>query len=105
MYLEEKIESLQQRVDQLEAEMEKCRRTESWVSVQELAEIMQTSRENIYRRVNAGKIIADKSTGNWRIPLSQFHSGARPEEPARELTIQEKIFGKKFLQENVQKGG
>lgn len=102
MYLEEKIEELRKRVEYLETEMEKCRRVESWVTVQELAEIMQTSRENIYRRINSGKIIADKSTGNWRIPLSQFQSGEKPVGPEREVTIQEKIFGKKLLRENVQ---
>ena len=46
MYLEEEVEHLKRRVDELAAEVEKCRRAEYWVTVQELAEIMQTSPEN-----------------------------------------------------------
>ena len=99
MYLEEEVEHLKRRVDELAAEVEKCRRAESWVTVHELAEIMQTSPENIYRRINAGKITADKSTGNWRIPLSQFQTETKPAPPDRKLTAQEKIFGRNFLQE------
>ena len=105
MYLEEEVEHLKRRVDELAAEVEKCRRVESWATVQELAKIMQTSPENIYRRINAGKITADKSTGNWRIPLSQFQKETKPAVPDRMLSAKEKIFGKEFLRENIQKGG
>lgn len=105
MYLEEEVEHLKRRVDELAAEVEKCRRAECWVTVQELAEIMQTSPENIYRRINAGKITADKSTGNWRIPLSQFHPETKPAAPTQKLSAKEKIFGREFLRENNQKGG
>lgn len=75
MFLEEQIQELTKRVEELEARQP---RPEEWLTIQELAARLQVGQGTLYRKVRSGEIYASTKTGRIRIPVSQFYN----EEPA-----------------------
>lgn len=73
MYLEQIIEDLQKRVEELEARQP---RPEEWLTIQELADRLQVGQTTLYRKVKSGEIYASTKTGRVRIPVSQFYEEA-----------------------------
>lgn len=112
MFWEERIEALEAENQKLREEVEQIKRVgvDRFVTVKELADIMQCSRPTVYRMIKDGKIYASRKTGDPRIPMSQFygddpkliqrrhdylsHSGKARAQPKQELTLKEQIFGK-----------
>lgn len=83
MFLEEIIEELTKRVEELEA---KQPIREEWLTIQELADRLQVGQTTLYRKVKSGEIYASTKTGRVRIPITQFyeeHPAAAPEPKTR----------------------
>lgn len=112
MMLEERVEVLEAENQKLREEVEQIKRVGSdrFVTVKELAEIMQCARPTVYRMIRDGKIYASRKTGDPRIPMSQFYGDdpdkliqrhydylSQPQKsranPKRECTLKDQIFG------------
>lgn len=93
MYLEERVSQLENQVALLMETLEKQRKVEDWATPDQLAEMMKVSVDTIYRKIQKRQIIADRSTGRIRIPMSQF-SREEPVKAERKRTeLQKLIFG------------
>lgn len=96
MYLEEKIEDLYTRIEEVSQRMDSLQREERWVSVKELAKIMGISPNTIYIRVRSGEIYASKKFGAPRIPLSQFYQDKSVGEKIKKMeapsSLKDRIF-------------
>ena len=93
MYLEERVSQLENQVALLMEALEKQRKVEDWATPDQLAETMKVSVDTIYRKIQQRQIIADRSTGRIRIPMSQF-SWEEPAKAERKRTeLQKLIFG------------
>lgn len=93
MYLEERVSQLENQVALLMGALEKQRKVEDWATPDQLAETMKVSVDTIYRKIQKRQIIADRSTGRIRIPMSQF-SREEPVKAERKRTeLQKLIFG------------
>lgn len=95
-YIEQKIEDLYSKLDELSRKMESVQKEEKWVSVKELARIMGISPNTIYLKVRNGDIYASKKFGAPRIPLSQFYQDKTVDEKVKKLdtqsSLKERIF-------------
>lgn len=95
---------LTERVSRLETS-----NSEKWVTVKELAEIMNCTENTIYRKIRSGTISGTRQTGEIRIPMSQFYETGKvgndqpekkefqikPRQVARrERTMKELVFGR-----------
>lgn len=96
MYLEEKVEDLYAKIEEVSQRMDSIQREEKWVSVKELARIMGISPNTIYVKVRSGEIYASKKFGAPRIPLSQFYQdksvGEKIKKQEAPSTLKERIF-------------
>lgn len=104
MCIEDKIDLLEQQVKQLQTQLAKleAQRNDKYVTPKQLAEIMNCSVNNIYVKIRSGEILADRSTGLPRIPMSQFVGQASevaetPPKPKKKneqpKTMKEMVFG------------
>lgn len=103
MYLEERVEKLETENAALKARLEslEAQRTDKFVTPAQLAEIMQCSTNTVYIRIRAGDIVADRRTGNPRIPMSQFYGKSQEKlvelgsrrRRKKELTMEQQVFG------------
>lgn len=96
MYLEQKVEDLYEKLDELSRKMESVQKEEKWVSVKELARIMNISPNTIYVKVRSGEIYASKKFGAPRIPLSQFYQDKSVGEKIKKMeapsSLKDRIF-------------
>lgn len=96
MYLEEKIEDLYTKITEVNQKLESLKREEKWVTVKDLAKIMNISPNTIYVRIRSGDIYASKKFGAPRIPLSQFYQNNTVEEKVKKSdarsSLKERIF-------------
>lgn len=76
MYLEQIIDDLQRRIEQLEARQPIA---EEWLTIEEAAERLQVGKSSLYRKVKSGAVYASTKTGRVRIPISQFYEERKPE--------------------------
>lgn len=93
MYLEERVAKLENQVALLTEALEKQRKVEEWATPDQLAETMKVSVDTIYRKIQKRQIIADRSTGRIRIPMSQFSREEPGKAVARRTEMQKLIFG------------
>lgn len=95
-YIEQKIEDLYTKIEEVSQRMDSLQREEKWVSVKELAKIMGISPNTVYVKVRNGDIYASKKFGAPRIPLSQFYQDKAVEEKVKRLdapsTLKDRIF-------------
>ena len=111
MYLEERIEKLEEPVKELSDKVEHLESVnhDKWVSAKELSMLMGCSTNNIYIKIRSGEIYATKKLGALpRIPLSQFYEQEQEkpitvrekpqakQKPQRELTMKEIVFGRDY---------
>ena len=96
MYLEEKVNDLYEKLSELSRKLESVQKEEKWVSVKELAKIMNVSPNTIYIKVRNGDIYASRKFGAPRIPLSQFYQDKSVDEKVKRLdessSLKERIF-------------
>lgn len=96
MYLEEKVEDLYAKIEEVSQRMDSLQREEKWVSVKELAKIMGISPNTIYVKVRSGEIYASKKFGAPRIPLSQFYQDKSVGEKIKKMeappSLKDRIF-------------
>ena len=103
MMIEERIEKLEMENQALKDRIAALEnnRTPQYVTIGELAEIMQCSRQNIYQKIRTGNILATRKLGDPRIPMNQFLEDAqeakvdssRKPKVTREKTMAELVFG------------
>ena len=104
MMIEERIEKLEMENRALKERIAALEnnQTPQYVTIGELAEIMQCSRQNIYQKIRTGNILATRKLGDPRIPMNQFLEdaqktevifGSTPTRVAREKTMAELVFG------------
>lgn len=102
MGVEERLEQIEKENTELRSRVETLERKggDTFVTVKELAEIMNCPTNTIYRKIRSGEIFATKKAGEIKIPMSQFyespkivhiHNKRKKEE--RELTLKERVFG------------
>lgn len=96
MYIEEMITDLYEKVRELDQKVENVKKKEKWVSVKELAQIMDVSPNTVYIKIRSGDIYASKKFGVPRIPLSQFYQNKAVEDKVARLnapsSLKERIF-------------
>ena len=80
MYIEEMIESLTKRVEELEARRPM---PEEWLTVPEAAQRLHVTKGTIYRKISDGVIYASTKTGTVRVPISQFYDEKKPDPVVR----------------------
>lgn len=66
--LEEENKKLAERIDFLET-----KKSERFVTVKELAEIMSCSTNSVHTKIRDGVIFATRKVGDQRIPMNQFY--------------------------------
>ena len=102
MCLEERIERIEMENAELKSRLEilEGKGGDTFVSVKELAKIMNCSIHTIYRKIQSGEIFATRKAGDVRIPMSQFqkpekivHIPKQRKKEERELTLKERVFG------------
>lgn len=93
MYLEERMDELEAKVDHLIELMEKQQKYEEWATPEQAAGTLKVSTDTIYRKIKIGQIIADRSTGRLRVPMSQFSAAPEPEKREHKTRLQQLIFG------------
>lgn len=93
MYLEERMDELEAKVDHLIELMEKQQKYEEWATPEQAAVTLKVSTDTIYRKIKIGQIIADRSTGRLRVPMSQFSAAPEPEKREHKTRLQQLIFG------------
>lgn len=104
MMIEERIERLEMENQALKERIAALEnnQTPQYVTIGELAEIMQCSRQNIYQKIRTGNILATRKLGDPRIPMNQFLEdaqktevifGSTPKRATREKTMAELVFG------------
>mgnify|MGYP002553181826 CR=1 FL=1 len=79
MYLEERVSQLENQVALLTEALEKQRKVEEWATPGQVARTLKVSTDTVYRKIKTGQIIADRSTGRPRVPMSQFSAVSEPE--------------------------
>ncbi len=96
MYLEEQIADLYAKVAEMGQRVDSLQREERWVSVKELAQIMNVAPNTIYIKVRNGDIYASRKFGAPRIPLSQFYKDVAVGDNIKKLdersSLKERIF-------------
>nr|DAW41394.1 MAG TPA: excisionase [Bacteriophage sp.] len=92
MYLEERVSQLENQVALLTEALEKQRKVEDWATPGQLAKTMKVSADTVYRKIKTGQIIADRSTGRLRVPMSQFSVAPEPEKREHKTKLQQLIF-------------
>ncbi len=93
MYLEERMDELEAKVDHLIELLEKQQKYEEWATPEQAAGTLKVSTDTIYRKIKIGQIIADRSTGRLRVPMSQFSAAPEPEKREHKTRLQQLIFG------------
>lgn len=102
MYLEERVEALENEREELLQRIEylENRGTDRFVTVAELAKLFECSTNTIYVKIREGEIYATRKTGNARIPMSQFYPEPKitrmtqkTQKEAKTLSLKEKVFG------------
>lgn len=93
MYLEERMDELEAKVDHLIELLEKQQKYEEWATPEQAAGTLKVSTDTIYRKIKIGQIIADRSTGRIRVPMSQFSAAPEPEKREHKTRLQQLIFG------------
>ena len=93
MYLEERVSQLEAQVALLIEVLEKQCKVEEWATPEQLAETMKVSVDTVYRKIRNGQIIADRSTGRPRIPMSQFSRDEPVTAEQKRTELQKLIFG------------
>ncbi len=104
LYLEQRVEALEKENEIIRQELDelRARGTERFVTVKQLAEVMNVSVSQVHRKVKNGEIRSTRKLGDVRIPMSQFMEAETPagvirlvprEEKKKELSIKEQIFG------------
>lgn len=93
MYLEERMDELEANVDHLIELLEKQQKYEEWATPEQAAGTLKVSTDTIYRKIKIGQIIADRSTGRLRVPMSQFSAAPEPEKREHKTRLQQLIFG------------
>ena len=75
MYLEERLERLEEENEELKNRIKTLERkgADRFVTVGELAEMMGCSCNTIYCKIRTGEIESTRKTGDHRIPMSQFY--------------------------------
>ena len=93
MYLEERMDELEKQVAFLAEALEKQRKVEEWATPGQAAGTLKVSTDTIYRKIKIGQIIADRSTGRLRVPMSQFSAAPELEKREHKTKLQQLIFG------------
>lgn len=104
MYLEDRQKALEKELEELKSRIAllESKGLDRFVTPKELAAIMQCSPNTVYVKIRSGEIVADRSLGNPRIPMSQFDHlkkcaladlGGSCRKGKWELTVKERIFG------------
>lgn len=93
MYLEERMDELEKQVAFLTEALEKQRKVEEWATPGQVARTLKVSTDTVYRKIKTGQIIADRSTGRPRVPMSQFFAAPEPEKREHNTKLQQLIFG------------
>lgn len=93
MYLEERMDELEAKVDHLIELLEKQQKYEEWATPEQAARTLKVSTDTVYRKIKTGQIIADQSTGRLRVPMSQFSAAPEPEKREHNTKLQQLIFG------------
>jgi len=55
--------------------------TEKWLTIEQIADYLQVSREKIYRLCQKGKMPASKVGGQWRFDLKEVDAWVRQQRP------------------------
>lgn len=94
-----RVESLNDEILQIQA-----REQERFVTSEELAEIMQCTKQTVHNKLKSGDIYATRKLGDPRIPMSQFYKSDpidllnRKPEKMRKVSggesMKELVFGK-----------
>lgn len=95
MHIEERLDELESKVDHLTKLLEKQQKYEEWATPGQVARTLKVSTDTVYRKIKTGQIIADRSTGRPRVPMSQFSAAPEPEGKKGEhkTKLQRLIFG------------
>ena len=93
MYLEERMDELEAKVDHLIELMEKQQKYEEWATPEQAAVTLKVGTDTIYKKIRQGQIIADRSTGRIRVPMSQFSAAPELEKREYKTKLQQLIFG------------
>lgn len=93
MYLEERIDELEAKVNHLAELLERQQKYEEWVTPEQAAGTLKVGTDTIYKKIRQGQIIADRSTGRIRVPMSQFSAAPELEKREHKTKLQQLIFG------------
>ena len=93
MFLEERMDELEAKVDHLIELLEKQQKYEEWATPEQAAGTLKVGTDTIYKKIRPGQIIADRSTGRIRVPMSQFSAAPEPEKREHNTKLQQLIFG------------
>lgn len=103
MYLEERVKQLEEQNAELRSRLETLEKggITRFVTVKELAGIMNCSIQNIHRKIRCGEIQVTRKLGDPRIPMNQFVDRGEVETvvkkrqtvPKKERSMAEQIFG------------
>lgn len=102
MYLEQRVEQLEQENGELKQRIETLenRGADRFVTAAELARMFGCSTNTVYVKIRDGEIYATRKVGGVRIPMSQFYPAQKvvklPKAPAKDpekRSLKEKVFG------------
>lgn len=55
--------------------------TDKWLTIEQIADYLQVSREKLYRLCQKGKMPASKVGGQWRFDLKEVDAWVRKQRP------------------------
>ena len=61
--------------------------TDKWLTIEQIADYLQVSREKIYRLCQKGTIPASKIGGQWRFDIKEVEMWAREQRPKRKTKL------------------
>lgn len=75
MHIEERLERLEEENEELKSRIKSLEEkgADRFVTVGELAKMMDCSCNTIYCKIRSGEIVSTRKTGDHRIPMSQFY--------------------------------
>jgi excisionase family DNA binding protein len=64
---------------------------ETWLTVQEVSEMLRVTRAAIYAHIRAGTFPARMVAGCWRVPLSELEEMLKKPQPVKPKAIDPKL--------------
>lgn len=61
--------------------------TDKWLTIEQIADYLQVSREKIYKLCQQGRMPASKVGGQWRFDLKEIDTWVRKQRPHRKAKV------------------